>query len=88
MDRSLTLFPTTLSQTLRFQYLLTCFNSYATQVRTWPYFDYKIGKYQVTLASLMQNHVFILLCTLVRKDNVYNKFYKTTTYMQVNVTKW
>jgi hypothetical protein len=61
MARSLTLFPTTLSQTLRFQYLLTCFNSYATHLRTLPYFDYKIGKYQVTLPSLMQNHVFSTL---------------------------
>jgi hypothetical protein len=32
--------------------------------------------------------MFFLLCTLVRKDNVYNKFYKITTYMQVNVIKW
>jgi hypothetical protein len=31
--------------------------------------------------------MFFLLCTLVTKDNVYNKSYKITTYMQVNVIK-
>jgi hypothetical protein len=46
------------SQTLKFGYVVTCFNSYAPQLLTPPYVDHNNRKNQVTLGIVMKNMFF------------------------------
>ena len=58
MDTSLIKYAVIQVKTLRFEYLITCSNLYASQFLTPPYADHNIKKYQVTLAIVMQKHAF------------------------------